>query len=34
MRNIHRWENNIKIYFREIRYFGKDWIHLAEDMER
>jgi hypothetical protein len=26
----HRWENNIKIDFREIGWGGMDWIALAE----
>jgi hypothetical protein len=32
--NRRRWESTIKIYFREIRYVGMDWIHLAEDREQ
>jgi hypothetical protein len=30
-RHRHRWENNIKIDFREIRWGVMDWIHLAQD---
>jgi hypothetical protein len=26
-----RWENNIKMYFREMRWDGADWSHLAQD---
>jgi hypothetical protein len=26
-----RWEHNIKIYLRKIRWGGTDWIHLAQD---
>jgi hypothetical protein len=29
-----RWEGNIKIDFREIRFGDVDWIHLAEDRDR
>jgi hypothetical protein len=25
----HKWEDNIKIYFREIEWSGMDWIDLA-----
>jgi hypothetical protein len=27
----HRWEDNIKMDFREIGWGGMDWIDLAED---
>jgi hypothetical protein len=27
----HRWEDNIKMDFREIRIDGTDWIQLAQD---
>jgi hypothetical protein len=27
----HGWENNIKIYLREIGWGGMDWIDLAQD---
>jgi hypothetical protein len=27
----HRWEDNIKMYLREIGLEGVDWIHLAQD---
>jgi hypothetical protein len=26
-----RWENNIKMYLREIGIVGKNWIRLAQD---
>jgi hypothetical protein len=26
-----RWVDNIKIYLREIRWDGMDWINLAQD---
>jgi hypothetical protein len=29
-----RWENNIKMDLREIRWGGMDWIHLAQDKDR
>jgi hypothetical protein len=29
-----RWEDNIKIYLREIGFGGVDWIHLAQDRDR
>jgi hypothetical protein len=25
----HRWEDNIKLNHKEIRWEGMDWIHLA-----
>jgi hypothetical protein len=27
----HRWEDNIKMDFREIGWGGMDWIYLAQD---
>jgi hypothetical protein len=27
----HRWEDNIKMNFREIRIDGANWIRLAQD---
>jgi hypothetical protein len=32
MRNS--WENNIKIYFREIDVDGMDWIYLSQYRDR
>jgi hypothetical protein len=29
-----RWEDNIKMDFREIGFGDADWIHLAQDMDR
>ncbi|KAJ4434516.1 hypothetical protein ANN_23078 [Periplaneta americana] len=29
-----RWEDNIKIYFREVGYDDRDWINLAQDRDR
>jgi hypothetical protein len=29
-----RWEDGIKIYFREIGCGGVEWIHLAQDRDR
>jgi hypothetical protein len=30
-RSKRRWEDNIKIYLREIGWESMDWIHLAQD---
>jgi hypothetical protein len=32
-RHRHRWEDNVKIDFREIGWGGMDWIYLAQDRE-
>jgi hypothetical protein len=29
-----RWENNIKMDIRQVRWEGADWIDLAEDRDR
>ncbi|KAJ4448062.1 hypothetical protein ANN_10074 [Periplaneta americana] len=29
----HRWEDNIKMYLREVGYDGRDWINLAQDKD-
>jgi hypothetical protein len=29
-----RWVDNIKIYLREIRWGGMDWIDLAQDRDQ
>jgi hypothetical protein len=29
----HRWEDNIKMYLREIGFGDVDWIHLAPDRD-
>jgi ribosome biogenesis protein Nip4 len=29
-----RWEDNIKMYLREIGFGDVDWIHLAQDRDR
>jgi hypothetical protein len=29
-----RWEDNIKMIRREIRFGDVDWIHLAQDKDR
>jgi hypothetical protein len=29
-RTTHRWENNIKIIFKDINFEDLDWIHLAQ----
>jgi hypothetical protein len=29
-----RWEDVIKMYLREIRWGGMDWIHLAQDRDK
>jgi hypothetical protein len=30
----HRWENNIRMYLREIRWKGVDFIHLTQDRDQ
>jgi hypothetical protein len=30
-RQRHKWEDNIKIYLKEIGFEDVDWIHLAHD---
>jgi hypothetical protein len=30
----HRWEDNIEMYFKEVRRGGMDWIDLAQDRGR
>jgi hypothetical protein len=30
-RPIRRWEDNIKIDLREIRWIGMDWVDLVQD---
>jgi hypothetical protein len=30
----HRWEDNIKMYLREIGFGDVDWIHWAQDRDR
>jgi hypothetical protein len=30
----HRWEDAIKMYLREIGWWGVEWIHLAQDRDR
>jgi hypothetical protein len=32
-RPTHRWEDNIKMNLKEIRWGGVDWIDLAQDRE-
>jgi hypothetical protein len=29
-----RWEENIKIYLRQIEFGGMDWIHIAQDRDQ
>jgi hypothetical protein len=29
-----RWEDNIKIYLKEIEWEGVHWIHLAQDRDQ
>jgi hypothetical protein len=33
-RTRRRWEDNIKMDFREIGWGGMDWIYLAQDKDR
>jgi hypothetical protein len=30
----HRWEDNIKMYLREVGWGGMDWIDLDQDRDR
>jgi hypothetical protein len=30
----HRWEDNIRMYLREIGWEVVDWMHLAQDRDR
>jgi hypothetical protein len=30
----HRWEDNIRMDFREMRWEGVDWVHLAQDKDQ
>ncbi|PNF32102.1 hypothetical protein B7P43_G03647 [Cryptotermes secundus] len=30
----HRWEDNIEISLRDVRWGGVDWINLAEDRKQ
>jgi hypothetical protein len=30
---VHRWEDNVRVYLREIGWKNVDWIHLAQDMD-
>jgi hypothetical protein len=32
--NVHRWEDNIKMYFKETECEGMDWMHLAQDRDQ
>jgi len=32
-RRRHRWEDNIKLYLKEIWWEGMDWINLAQDTD-
>jgi len=29
----HRWDNNIRMDFREIEWQGINWIHVAQDRD-
>jgi hypothetical protein len=31
---MRRWEDNIRMYLREIGWEGVYWIHLAQDRDR
>jgi hypothetical protein len=30
----HKWENNITVKLREIRWEGVDWVHLAQERDK
>jgi hypothetical protein len=32
-RSNSRWDDNIKMYLREVEWCGMDWIDLAQDRE-
>jgi hypothetical protein len=34
IRPRHRWEDNIKMELREMRWEGVDWIHLSLDRDQ
>jgi hypothetical protein len=29
-----KWDNNIKIHFRKMECYSKEWIHLAQDRDQ
>jgi hypothetical protein len=31
---MQRWEYDFRIYVREIRWVGVDWMHLAQDRDK
>jgi hypothetical protein len=33
-KSMHRWEDNIKIDFREVGFGDVDWIHLSQERDR
>jgi hypothetical protein len=33
LKNIHRWEDNIKMHIQEVVLGGLDWIDLAQDRD-
>jgi hypothetical protein len=33
-RHRRRWEDNIRMDLREVRWEGMDWIHLAQDRDQ
>jgi hypothetical protein len=33
-RSRHRWEDNIEMDLREIKWGGVDWINIAEDRDQ
>jgi hypothetical protein len=34
LKNSHRWEDNIRMDVREIRWEDVDWMHLTQDKEK
>jgi hypothetical protein len=33
-RSRHRWEDNIRIYYKEIGWEGVNWMHLAQNRDQ
>jgi hypothetical protein len=33
-RNMHRWEDNVKIYIKDANWEDVEWILLAEDRDQ
>ena len=33
-RPMHRWEDNIKMDLKKVRWWGMDWVDLAQEKDR